>query len=528
MTPETWHRVEAIVTVALGLPVEGRPEFLEIACKNDTDLRDQVDRLLSGYRAQSWSMPPVESMAMNRDQGESNRSVLRKPLGREKLGSWTLQEVISRGGMGVVFSAKRSDGLYDQDVAVKILGVDLLETAAEEWFVRERRVLARLNHPGIVKVFDGGTTPDGRPFIVMERVDGLPIDRHCAVYNLSTDDRIKLFLEVCKAIEHAHENSVIHRDLKPSNILVDRHGHPRILDFGIARSGGGSEPPAAFSTRQAMTLAYASPEQIRGQRCTAASDVYSLGVVLYELVSGRKPFEGRSPAELRQAILNETPKDPCGVFFQKNVLVINSIAQRCLERVPEKRYLTVASLRLDLEKALEEREARVDSAWYQAEVPLVSKSAVTLIVTLLVLGFVMWVVVNFVIEVTPRIEASQRVTQRATDYRWTRGELSSGFPNGISVEPAPGDAGNKAGVAGTRNHMGIEGTAASSGTPSARTPTWEELVLWQSKAKDNRGTTDYRNPGANQNVPRMPGIFSRLAANPPASSSGNTGGQISP
>jgi tetratricopeptide (TPR) repeat protein len=285
---------------------------------------------------------------------------------------------LGEGGMGVVYLAERSDGGFVQQVALKFLN-----TAAEESpvllerFTQERQLLARMEHPGIARLLDGGVLHDGRPFLAMEYIDGERIDAWCVRRQLSLRERVALFLKVCAAVEHAHRHLVIHRDIKPANILVTRDGEPKLLDFGIARVLGESGDVARTETvHQALTLAYASPEQIDKEPLTTSADVYSLGVVFYELVSGRRPFQGlATPHQLSSAIMHgnvrppsqhatRTGGDQAGqrtTWFRRarNLPAdIDAIALKAMRREASKRYASVAEFSDDLERFLTTRAVR--------------------------------------------------------------------------------------------------------------------------------------------------------------------------
>jgi len=228
-----------------------------------------------------------------------------------KIGHYTVIEQIGRGGMGEVFSAFRSDGQFEQKVAIKLVRTGADSAAVLERFRNERQILAGLDHPNIARLLDGGTTDDGVPFLVMELVSGTPIDIFCDARKLSIPRRLKLFRQICSAVQYAHQRLVIHRDIKPANILVTEDGTPKLLDFGIAKLLDDSGQVAATQLRS-FTTDYASPEQLRGDAISTASDLYSLGVVLYRLLTGRSPYrvEPRTPAKLANAITNTDPDRP--------------------------------------------------------------------------------------------------------------------------------------------------------------------------------------------------------------------------
>src|SRR5215469_7444387 len=237
----------------------------------------------------------------------------RRSLDAERrIGPYKLISELGRGGMGTVWLAARADEHFEKRVALKVVrGSDSQEVI--RFFRRERQILAGLEHPNIARLLDGGTTEEGLPYFVMEHVEGVPIDRYCDEHKLSVSDRLRLFEGVCSAVQHAHRSLVVHRDLKPGNILVTEEGIPKLLDFGIAKlldpgvAGGGSA-----ETIVALTPDYASPEQVRGRAITTSTDVYSLGVILYELLTGQRPYRVKSNehVELLKAVCESEPERP--------------------------------------------------------------------------------------------------------------------------------------------------------------------------------------------------------------------------
>jgi serine/threonine-protein kinase len=328
--------------------------------------------------------------------------------------------------MGSVYLARRDDGLYERDVAIKILRSGLESTGALHRFLAERQILARLEHPGIARLYDGGRTPDGRPFLVMELVDGLPLDEYCDRHRLSVERRLDLFLRICAAVQHAHQNLLVHRDLKPANILVTAAGEPKLLDFGIAKrlgpeSGAGDRTVTRTGLR-VMTPSYASPEQVRGEAITTASDVYSLGVLLYELLAGRGPYrvENGLPHEVERAICDEEPERPSQALFRpprgagdpsaeeiaeargtrpqalRRQLRgdLDTIVLKALRKEPQRRYGSAAQLAEDLERHLRDLPvvARPDSLLYRTRKLLRRRrvaAAAVLVAALVALGFVL-------------------------------------------------------------------------------------------------------------------------------------------
>ena len=307
MAYDRWRRIEAIFDQVAPLPAEERSSFLIQACGDDPDLRREVESLLvADEKAGDFLAEPALS-----PEGASQALLPGQMVGR-----YRVEALLGEGGMSIVYLAVRADDAYRQKVALKILrhGAERPDMAAR--FRRERQILASLEHPGIARLLDGGTTETGQPYLIMEYIEGVPIDSHCDQCRLSLDARIDLFREVCAAVQYAHQNLVVHRDIKPSNILVTAGGVPRLLDFGIAKLLDGAKLPSTDATtatgQRLMTPRYASPEQVEGGAITTATDVYSLGVLLYLLLTGHLPYvlPGNRQATLERAVLEQDPEPP--------------------------------------------------------------------------------------------------------------------------------------------------------------------------------------------------------------------------
>ncbi len=318
MTPELWQEVQVLVDEALQRPAADRPAFLDQACSGKPELRQEVASLLAeADEATDFIEEPVLPLGI---QGGSEDSGIYR-IG-QRIGRYEIRREVGSGGMGSVFLASRTDD-YEKPVALKVLkpGMDTLEIVRR--FQHERQILANLDHPNIAKLLDGGSTGDGRPFFVMERVEGEPLDRYCDRHQLTVRQRLELFRKVCSAVHFAHQNLVVHRDLKPGNILVNDDGEPKLLDFGIAKlleserlsTQTPTVPQLTSQGSGPMTPRYASPEQVKGEAITTASDVYTLGVLLYKLLSGHPPYRltKGSMAELLDAICDQDPARPSDV-----------------------------------------------------------------------------------------------------------------------------------------------------------------------------------------------------------------------
>jgi serine/threonine protein kinase/tetratricopeptide (TPR) repeat protein len=302
--------LDEIVEQARTLMPDERVSFILNACDTDSELRERVfERLASGS---SWSVDERSSATFATGDVQNQR-----------FGPYRIVRSLGQGGMGEVFLAERDDDQYRRQVAIKLVRRGLVSKAVQNRLRLERQILATLDHPNIARLFDGGTTTDGVPYIVMEYVDGKPIDAYCDHLRLPIAERLKLFMTVCAAVHRAHQNLVVHRDLKPSNVLVTKDGQPKLLDFGIAKLLDERERlhhtiAVTQLDVRIMTPDHASPEQVLGETITTASDVYVLGVLLYELLTGRKPFElkGNRLAELERAICETDPTPPSGAIAE--------------------------------------------------------------------------------------------------------------------------------------------------------------------------------------------------------------------
>jgi serine/threonine protein kinase/tetratricopeptide (TPR) repeat protein len=308
--PERWARLQELFHAASALPPEGRAAYLAEACPDDPEIQQEVLALLAGE-----ANAPDRLADEVRQAAATLASGLEHPL---RIGPYSVLRELGQGGMGVVYLAERDDHAYRMRVAIKVARGPV-SRSSEARLVSERQILATLEHRNVARLLDGGTTESGLPYLVMEYVEGEPIDVYCDRRQLTTDARLRLFRVVCDAVQHAHQSLIVHRDLKPANVLVTSAGEVKLLDFGIAKLlkpelFPQAAPPTATALRP-MTPDYASPEQVRGEPVTTASDVYSLGVVLYELLTGHRPFETRDrrPQELERLITATEPEKPSAV-----------------------------------------------------------------------------------------------------------------------------------------------------------------------------------------------------------------------
>lgn len=346
---------------------ENRTQFVTDACGTDKALLDEVSSLLKAAEQSDEFFERLSSEVGLSALADNERSLPENKL----IGNWRLKRVIGRGGMGAVYLAERADEQFEHRAALKILPYGLDTDVARSRFLSERQILAGLTHGNIARLLDGGVTEEGTPYFVMDYVDGLPIDAYCDEQNLDVDARIRLFLDVLAAVTHAHARLIVHRDIKPSNVLVDKRGNVKLLDFGVAkllRPDNGL--PGAGSTVElglALTPEYAAPEQLLGQTVTTATDVYALGLMLYELLCGRSPRAGStidSFAALVEAATQDPPKastvashSECRSMSHQSLQRtlrgdLDNILQKALSSDPDDRYSTANELASDLKRHL--------------------------------------------------------------------------------------------------------------------------------------------------------------------------------
>ena len=357
MTPERWAEAGRLLLAARGIPAADRVAFLEGECRGDSELKSELASLQA-------SLDPAESFLDQPAAGQTAAAPLR-------VGPYDLLEEIGRGGMGVVYRAVRRDQGFERFVAVKLVKRGMDTDFILRRFESERRILAGLDHANIARVLDGGATDEGVPYFVMELIEGQNILEDCDEKKLGVSERLVLFRQVCSAVQYAHQRLVIHRDIKPSNILVTPEGVLKLLDFGLAKVLVGEEGGTVDRTEtglRALTPEYASPEQIRGEEVTTSSDVYSLGVVLYEVLTGGRPFtlKTRSPEELTDAILHREPERPSTKTRLHSDL--EAITLMTLRKEPARRYTSVEQLSEDIRRHLEGLpvRARPDSFGYRS------------------------------------------------------------------------------------------------------------------------------------------------------------------
>ena len=371
-----WARIEAVLDAALDLAPVDRAVHVAGACGGDAALeRDVLALLAADARAEGFLEPP-SSEHIDALVGDDAPAALAFVPGR-LIGAYRLTGVIGEGGMGVVYDAERADGQFESHVALKVLRWVGAGDDARRRFLRERQILAQLEHPHIARLLDGGVTDDGVPYFVMERVTpGTPLTTYCEEHQLGVEARLSLILQACDAVQHAHRVLVVHRDLKPTNIVVDATGSVKLLDFGIAKLLAGDDAPfATVSNARPMTPAFAAPEQVAGAPITTATDVYALGVVLYVVLTGRLPYDvdtGRV-TDWARAVLDTVPKKPSAAATEPRRATrlrgdLDRIVLKALEKEPAQRYASVEALASDIQRHLAGLPvtAHAASRWYRA------------------------------------------------------------------------------------------------------------------------------------------------------------------
>ncbi len=362
-----WSEVKAVLAQVLEAGAAERAALLETLCGSDAELRRSVESLLA------LESEANEALRTAAAPGAALRAV---PAAPETIGRYRVLREIGRGGMGVVFLGERADGEFRKEVAIKLITGTLRHPDMDQRFRRERQILAQLDHPGIARLLDGGATDQGQPYFIMEYVDGLPLIQYCDRNGLDVVERLRLFLLVCDAVVYAHQRLIVHRDLKPGNILVTAHGIPKLLDFGLARAldGEGLAEEITVAGIPMMTPAYASPEQVRGEPYTVSGDVYSLGVVFFELLAGRRPYQVNtgSLTEFARVICEQEPLALSAAADErwKRRLTgdLDNIAAKALAKDVQRRYPNVEQFAADVRRHLEGRpvSARPATIRYRA------------------------------------------------------------------------------------------------------------------------------------------------------------------
>ncbi len=417
---QDWDKIKFLYREVFELSPEERNAFLNEKCKDNPELKKEIEALIEAAKKAEkiWEVSPLQADEMAEGQ-YSPASFDGKIIGKYKV-----EKRVGEGGMAVVYSAVRIDNQFSRRVAIKFIkkGMDTEEIVRR--FKVEQQTLAGLDHSFIAKIIDGGTTDDDLPFFVMEYIEGIPITEYCDQNKFSVDQRLKLFIQVCSAVNYAHQNLIVHRDIKPSNILITPKGEPKLLDFGIAKLLGNEQNTNTTALTRAgsrlMTVEYASPEQVAGSKITTASDIYSLGILLYELLTGHLPynFKNKFPYEVEKIITTANPEKPSNIITKQKIILtddgeingtspeeisnlrnssvdrlkkrlsgdIDNIILMALRKDPARRYISVQHFSEDINRYMEGRPvtANTDSMFYRAN-KFIKRHKIGVSVTLMII-----------------------------------------------------------------------------------------------------------------------------------------------
>jgi non-specific serine/threonine protein kinase/serine/threonine-protein kinase len=465
MTPERWQHVKQVLAAALELSPAERIAYLDRSYATDPSLRDDLEPLLD-------SQQRLKDQFLDQANLATAAATLVSPdenfwVGR-RVGPYQVVEQIGVGGMGEVYRAFRADDQYKKVVALKFVRAGQYSSEVFSRFKNERQILAGLDHSNLAKLLDGGTSDEGMPYFVMELIEGRPITEYCDERGLSTRERLSLFLQVCAGVHYAHQRLIIHRDIKPGNILVTSDGIPKLLDFGIAKiveSGQDADMPVTMTGFRVLTPRYASPEQIQGEAMTIATDVYSLGVVLYELLTGRSPYGlvNGSTQEFAREVCQKEPQKPSSAILRSQGVGegnaenrpgarakvsseklrkrlrgdIDNIVLMALRKEPSRRYASANDLGEDIRRHLESVpvHARNDSAWYRTTKFVARHKAAVAASVLMVIALMTGLVVTLHEARVARVERA-RAERRFNDVRKLANSLM--FEVHDSIRDLPG------------------------------------------------------------------------------------------
>jgi serine/threonine protein kinase len=393
LDPEQWAEVRSLFERASAMAPAERTGFLERECLRE-DVRREVRSLLehsvTGLNNVAAAIA-AETAAIAQEPDPDERLI------GVRLGPYKVDAIVGHGGMGAVYRASRVDGEFRQQVAIKLVRAAAQSPAALQRFKRERQILAHLAHPNIARLLDGGSTPDGVPYLVMEYIEGETLTAWCDRQSLTLEQRLQLFLHVCDGVEFAHKKRVVHRDLKPGNILVTADGTPKLLDFGVAKmlAPDLEEAAVTLTDMQFMTPDYAAPEQVRGDPVSKVLDVYTLGLILYEILTGRKAqsIPDTSPGTIARVVCQTEPAPPAALN-PKLAGDLDNIIRMAIRKEPERRYRSAADLARDLRLHLRGHpiSARPDGLAYRGAKLLRRNQAVAaaVLVTAVLFGLVYW------------------------------------------------------------------------------------------------------------------------------------------
>jgi eukaryotic-like serine/threonine-protein kinase len=488
---ERFREIDRVLDAALDIAPNARDDFIAMECGTDAELRDSVRTLLGAHqRASGFLEAPVHELA-----AELLAEPPAPPPAVARAGPFRIIRELGAGGMGIVYLAEREGAAFQQRVALKLVRHLGASAAMHRRFLDERRILALLEHPRIAHLIDGGLTSDGLPYFAMELVEGEPIDVYCDARGLSVEQRLDLVIDVSDAVQYAHEQLVIHRDLKPSNILVRADGQLKLLDFGIAKlldPVAGNADAATYTGVLALTPEYAAPEQVRGEPVSTATDTYALGVLMYTLLCGRRPYDvrGRTPADLQRIICEIDPPKPsatiglAGNAAQDEAAArarrttpdrlrrrlrgdLDVIVAKALHKDPKRRYSSAAALRDDLERWRSGRpvRARPDSARYRLGKLIRRNRAGTAVVLLLA---------AYGVTSTVQGDRVRRALAEATLGTY-RAERVTDFMLGLFEEAEAGQRLTDTVTAGALLTRGERRAAELSGEPAMQAQMWDVI-----------------------------------------------------
>jgi len=380
MSHNNWDQIEQIIDQALDLPEEERKEFIDTHCEGKPKLKGEVTQLLESiFDSEGWLENPEDYKRNVYEEISDDVQLLstQSSLIGTQVGSYLIEEQIGEGGMGTVYLAKHASEEIEHQVAIKIIQTGKATEENIRRFKKEQQILAGLHHPSIARLYDVGTTEDGFPYIIMEYVNGTPVDSYCKKHNCSIDQKLNIFINILEAVRYAHENLVIHRDLKPGNIFIDNSGNVKILDFGISKLIKDNEDQSLTKTGvRLLTPHYAAPEQVRQENITTATDLYALGVIFYRLLSGAPPldFSELSRYEIEQEIVNTKAPKPSSKVSDHKVRKrlkgdLDAIALKAIRKEPEHRYRVANEFLEDLKNYYEGKpvSACEDSFSYRSQ-----------------------------------------------------------------------------------------------------------------------------------------------------------------
>ncbi|HEY7566460.1 MAG TPA: serine/threonine-protein kinase, partial [Gemmatimonadaceae bacterium] len=430
-----------------------RPAFLDGAIGDNLELRAAVETLLRSAESSAGTFTVGAAGAYPELVARLAAEV--RPA-EEQIGPYRIVGQAGEGGMGIVYIAERADEQYRSRVALKVIRAEINDPVFVRRFLDERQILASLAHPGIARLYDGGVTPDGRPWFAMELVEGMPISHYCDAKRLTVEQRLRLMLSACDAVACAHRNFVIHRDLKPFNILVDGEGRVRLVDFGIAKMLAATEAADAPASIAALTPGYASPELLRGERVSAASDVYSLGVILYRLLTGRRPFRAAAPTAAEPLhggfiLPSEMAlKSDAAMLFARQTQVrmlarklrgdLDAIVLSATAKELNRRYAMVDDFAADIQRYLDNKPVSVRAAtlWYRSgkfvrRNPIAAGAAGIISILAIAFGIATRTQLN-------RVERERAVTEQVAAFLATILRAPSPSPTAVDADGAMNDA----------------------------------------------------------------------------------------